>query len=71
MARVQLQNKEVYVVEFVEYERGWGSKTLDIEHYDNKEEAIKRVMHYNKIHNSESSVPDWYIAAEYVGRKII
>jgi hypothetical protein len=71
MPKVQFQNKEVHVVEFIEYERGWGSKTFDVEYYDSKEEAIEKASSYNKFYNNKSSVPDWYVVAEYAGKTTI
>ena len=67
MARIPAPTTKVYVVEFTEYERGWGQKHWDTEYYDNEEEARQRAIDYNTKHNNLKSAPDWYVRADYVG----
>ena len=66
MARVEIQT--AFIVEFTEYERGWGSKPWDTEYYDNEAEARKRAHDYNNEHNNLDYVPDWYVKATYAGK---
>jgi hypothetical protein len=53
-----------YVIPMYESERGWGSK---IDGYagpfNSSEEAFTFMHAYNRKYNSESIVPDYYIAA--------
>ena len=58
----------LYKVTFTEYERGWGSKVIDTEYYNDENEAMQRARDYNKENNSSSEVPNYYIAAQYNGR---
>ena len=66
MAMVQ-KPTNVYRVELTEYERGWGSKHWETLYFDNEPEARKYAKDYNDEHNSQSTVPDWYVKAEYRG----
>jgi len=67
MARIPKPTTQVYVVQFTEYERGWGQKPWNTEYYDNEQEARQRAIDYNKEHNNLNYVPDWYVRADYVG----
>ena len=67
MARIPKPTTQVYVVEFTEYERGWGSKHWDTEYYDNEQEARQRAIDYNTQHNNLKEAPDWYVRADYRG----
>ena len=67
MARIQKPTTQVFVVEFTEYERGWGQKPWDTEYYDNEQEARQRAIDYNTKHNTAKEVPDWYVRADYRG----
>lgn len=58
----------VFKVVLTEYERGYGSKVDDILYFDNEAEAIKYAEEYNRKHNNETMVPDWYIRADYRGK---
>lgn len=66
MARVG-KPTSVYRVELTEYERGWGSKPWETLYFDNEAEARQYATDYNDEHNSQPSVPDWYVKAEYRG----
>lgn len=67
MARIQKPTTQVFVVEFTEYERGWGCKPWDTEYYDNEQEARQRAIDYNAKHNTAKEAPDWYVRADYRG----
>ncbi len=54
-------------VSLTEYERGWGQKPWDDVYFDNAEEAKKYAEDYNLKHNTEKTVPDWYVIARYEG----
>ena len=54
-------------VDLIEFERGWGSRVDDILFFDNEPEARKYVEDFNS-RNTEKTVPDWYMIAEYVGQ---
>ena len=62
-----------FVVPMLESERGWGSK-IDghAGPFDTREEANDFRLRFNKKHNSEDRVPDYYIMAkdpiEYTGQ---
>lgn len=56
-----------YRVSLTEYEQGWGSKPWDDVYFDNADEAKAYATAYNKQHNNESSAPDWYVVANYIG----
>ena len=55
-----------YRVDLIEYERGWGSKLEETRYFDNEAEARAYVKHFNSK-NTETTVPDWYMTAEYCG----
>lgn len=50
----------------MESERGWGQRVDDIELYDTREQAEARISEFN-AKNTETTVPDWYMYAEYGG----
>ncbi len=56
-----------YRVDLIEYERGWGSKVDDTLYFDNEEEAREYVRSFN-AKNTATTVPDWYMIADYRGR---
>lgn len=56
-----------YRVDLIEYERGWGSKVDDTLYFDNEEEAREYVKTFN-ARNTATTVPDWYMIADYRGR---
>ena len=64
----QVTNTQLYKVVLTEYERGWGSKEYEVLYFDNEVEARNHAKNYNLKYNNESTVPDWYIRADYVGR---
>ena len=57
-----------YRVDIIESERGWGTKIDETKYFDNEAEARKYVKDYNDKYNTSDTVPDWYMAAQYVGR---
>lgn len=67
MARIPKPTTRVFVVEFTEYERGWGQKLCNTEYYDNEQEARQRAIDYNAKHNTAKEAPDWYVRADYRG----
>lgn len=66
MAKVEL--KEMYRVDIIESERGWGSKIDDTIYFDNEREAVTYVQEYNDKYNPPGPAPDWYMIARYVGK---
>lgn len=58
-----------YIVEFWEYERGWGSKFDSQKEFDTEEEARQHALDYNLKYNNATEVPDWYMKAIYTGLK--
>lgn len=50
----------VYAVSWTEYERGWGQRPDGVSLHKSKEAAEKYVSDYDKKHNNELTVPDWY-----------
>ena len=55
-----------YRVDLIEYERGWGSKIDETIYFDNEEEARQYCKDFN-AKNTETTVPDWYMIADYRG----
>lgn len=51
-----------WVVEMLEYERGWGSKVDDRKVFATEEEGLEFVKEFNSD-NTEEEVPDWYMVA--------
>ena len=63
----QIQRPVGYRVDLIEYERGWGSKIDETLYFDNEEEAREYVKNFN-ARNTATTVPDWYMVADYRGR---
>ena len=61
MAEIKLDN--VWAVDIIESERGWGSKVDETKLFDSKESADAFVKEYNKD-NTAAVAPDWYMAAQ-------
>lgn len=55
-----------YRVVLIEYERGWGSRVDETLYFDNEAEARDYAEKFNSK-NTETTVPDWYMVAEYRG----
>lgn len=68
MAQIPRPSVVAYKVELTEYERGWGQKPFDTIYFDNEAEARQWAIDYNLKHNSEKTVPDWYVRADYAGK---
>lgn len=66
MPRVNLQ--DMYRVDIIESEAGWGSKIDESIYFDNEPEARAYVEEYNQKHNPPGPAPDWYMIAQYVGK---
>lgn len=66
----QIKPPFAYRVDIVEYERGWGSKIYETLYFDNEDEAKQYAVDYNAKYNTEDSVPDWYMVAQYIGKVI-
>ena len=62
----QIPKPVAYRVDVMEYERGWGRKVDEVLYFDNEAEARKYVNDLN-AQNTATSVPDWYMVAEYRG----
>jgi len=62
-----IQRPVGYRVDLIEYERGWGSKIDETLYFDNEEEALEYVKKFN-ARNTATTVPDWYMVADYRGR---
>lgn len=65
MAEIKLGN--IYRVDIIESERGWGSKIDETKYFDNEHEAQAFCKKYNAS-NTDEVVPDWYMRADYRGR---
>lgn len=65
----QITPPKSYRVDIVEYERGWGSKIDETLYFDNEEEAKKYADDYNAKYNTDATAPDWYMVAQYIGRR--
>lgn len=64
MSKVVLK---AYLVEEVEFERGWGARVEDQYLFPTQELAKQFVEAYNKKWNNESYTPDWYMKQFYIG----
>lgn len=62
-----IQRPVGFRVDLIEYERGWGSKIDETLYFDNEEEAREYVNKFN-ARNTATTVPDWYMVADYRGR---
>ena len=65
MAEIKLI--EMYRVDIIESERGWGRKIDETKYFDDEIEAKQFVTQYNS-RNPPGPAPDWYMQAEYIGR---
>jgi hypothetical protein len=65
MSEIKLQR--AFRVDIMEYERGWGSKVDETKFFDNEQEARDFCKQYN-AKNTATTVPDWYMVANYAGR---
>jgi hypothetical protein len=54
----------LYRVDIIESERGWGQKIDDTKYFETLAEAQEFTSSYNATHNTQSTVPDWYMYAE-------
>ena len=63
----QISRPVGYRVTLTEYERGWGGQPWDSVYFDNEAEARQYAIDYNKKYNNASSVPEWYVRADYDG----
>jgi hypothetical protein len=62
----QIERPIAYRVDIVEHERGWGSKIDETLYFDNEDQARFYAETFN-TRNTEKTVPDWYMVAEYRG----
>jgi len=65
MARIE--KPTAYRVDLIEYERGWGSKIDETLYFDNEAEALEYARAFN-AKNTATTVPDWYMVADYRGK---
>ena len=65
----QINPPKSYRVDIVEYKRGRGSKVDETLYFDNEKEAKEYVHTYNQKYNPPGPAPDWYMIAQYVGRR--
>ena len=63
----RISKPTAYRVDLIEYERGWGSKIYETIYFDNEAEARKYCEDFN-AKNTETTVPDWYMIADYRGK---
>ena len=61
--KVEFSRHKVFVIES---ESGWGSKVDGTLYFDTKENAMLYVKEFNS-HNTSTTVPSWYMYAEYIG----
>lgn len=66
MPQVKVSQRQVHAVDIMEYERGWGSKVEDTLYFNTRPEADQYCKEFNS-QNTEKTVPDWYMVAEYRG----
>lgn len=56
-----------HLVRTYEYERDWGNKLNSEKLFDTKELALVYCVDYNKKHNNNITVDDWYMMPFYGG----
>lgn len=57
----------VFLVNEMEFERGWGSRIEDRYLFPTEEKAIEFCNAYNAKYNNQDIVPDWYMRQDYMG----
>jgi hypothetical protein len=62
----QIPKPMAHRVDLVEHDRFLGSKVDDVIYFDNIAEAVKYCEDFN-ARNTATTVPDWYMVAEYRG----
>jgi hypothetical protein len=65
MAEIKIGN--IYKVEIIESERGWGQKVDEVKYFDSEESARQFCRQYNS-RNNQDVAPDWYMRADYAGK---
>ena len=63
----QIDRPIAYQVDLVEHDRFLGSKIDETLYFDNEDQARFYAETFN-ARNTETTVPDWYMVAEYRGR---
>lgn len=58
-----IEQKEVWAVEVIECERGWGCKVDEVRYFDTKADADKFAKEFNYA-NTDEVAPDWYMQAQ-------
>lgn len=58
---------QVFLVDEMEFERGWGSRREDQYLFPTAELAQEFCRTYNTKYNNQSSAPDWYMRQDYIG----
>jgi hypothetical protein len=59
---MEVKINELYRVDIIESERGWGQKVDEVKYFDNFDEASNFVKNYNSA-NPPGPAPDWYMMA--------
>lgn len=62
MAEIKLNN--LWAVDIIESERGWGSKVDETKLFETQAEAAEWARAYNAKYNTAKEVPDWYMSAQ-------
>jgi len=65
MKEINLPN--IYRVNIIESELGWGSKIDQIKYFASEQDAKLFVKDFNSL-NAADTAPTWYMQAEYVGK---
>lgn len=58
-----IEQKEVWAVEVIECERGWGCQVDEVLYFDTEEDADKFTKEFNSA-NTDEVAPDWYTQAQ-------
>lgn len=67
MSNAPVEMKLVHMVQQDEHDVFSGMDTIGYKLFPDKESAIKFAIAYNKKHNNQKEVPDYYITMGYVG----
>lgn len=67
MTEVKKPTMDAFLVDEMEFERGWGSRREDQYLFPTEALAKEFVEKYNTKHNNQGTVPDWYMRQDYIG----
>jgi hypothetical protein len=64
----EIKTKEIFHVQVIESEMGWGQRVLEDKFFDCEKDAKKFTEEFNSRNDYAISPPDWYMIALYCGK---